>query len=158
MTNTEKKPDLPGKTDERDKKGRFTSNQTSPGRRKGSKNKLAPSVRALVAADAEEIVKAMIIKAKSGNAHCGAALLRLVCAPLRETADPIMIDLAAISTPSEAAAAISTVIAATTAGKLSPDAAKDVVNMIAMLSKAIETVDLEKRLSTIEETIKKSKV
>jgi len=157
MRNSRKPSDSREITDERDKKGRFTSNQVSPGRKKGSKNKLAPSVRALVAADAEEIVKAMISKAKSGNAHCGAALLRLVCSPLRETADPILLDLAAITSVDEAASAISAVIAATTAGRLSPDAGKDLVGMIGVLSKAFETRDLEIRLSVLEAAIKSQK-
>lgn len=99
----------------------------------------------------------MIKKARGGNSHAGASLLRLICSPLRESADPITLDLDVISTPAQAATAISRVILATTAGQISPDAGKTVVDMVSSLSKALESVDLEKRLSTIEEIIKKSK-
>jgi hypothetical protein len=110
----------------------------------------------MVAASAPEIVAALIKKAKSGHVHSGVGLLRLVVAPLRETADPIEIDIAKISNPSEAAEAMGVVIMAATAGKVSPDAARDVVAMIGVLGKQIESTDLERRLSAIESAIKAS--
>ena len=110
----------------------------------------------MVAESAPEIVAALIKKAKAGHVHSGVGLLRLVVAPLRETADPIEIDLKEISTPAETAAAIAKVITEATSGKVSPDAARDVVNMLGVLNRAIESVDLEKRLTVIEATIKAS--
>jgi hypothetical protein len=142
-------------TEGRDGKGRFTAEQRSPGRKKGSKNKLPADIRKLVAANAGEIVAAMIAKAKAGNAHAGSALIRLVVSPLRESADAIRVDLPKIGTIEEAAGAIATVIAATTTGRLSPDAARDIVQMIGTLRTTIEAVDLEKRLAAIESKLQK---
>jgi hypothetical protein len=121
------------------------------------KNRIPANIRGLVAESAEEIVRSMIKKARGGNSHAGAALLRLICSPLRESADPITLDLKKITTPADAAEAISAVISSVTAGQISPDSARDLVGMIGVLSKAYETRDLEIRLSAIETTIKKFK-
>jgi hypothetical protein len=145
--------DLRSSADGRDRKGRFTPEQNR-GRRRGSKNKLPRDVRKLVADHAVDIVEVMIDKACKGNVNAGAALLRLVVGPAKDKGEPIRLDLKQISTVAEAATAISYTIAATTCGKISPDAAKDIVAMLATLSKAYETRDLEIRLSAIETTIK----
>ncbi len=144
-------------TEGRDGKGRFTAEQRSPGRKKGSKNKLPADIRKLVAANAGEIVTAMIDRAKKGNAHCGAALIRLIVSPMRETAGNIHVDLPKISTVAEAAGAISDTITAVTSGRLSPDSGKDLVAMLSALRVTLETVDLERRLQTIELAIKNQK-
>ena len=145
--------DLRSSTAGRDGKGRFTPQQ-NPGRRRGSRNKLPRDVRKLVADHAAGIAQAMVDKALNGNVNAGAALLRLIVAPAKEQSEPIRINLKQITTAIEAAAAIGDTIAATTSGKISPDAARDVVAMIATLAKSIETADLERRLKAIESTLK----
>jgi len=155
--NDSKSPPNSGEISERGPKGRFLPGNRGPGRKKGSKNKVPADIRALVAANSGEIVQAMIEKAKKGNAHCGAALIRLIVSPMRETAGNINVDLPKISTVAEAAGAISDTITAVTSGRLSPDSGRDLVAMLAALRVTIESVDLEKRLSAIEDTIRKSK-
>ena len=137
------------------KTGRFLPGTRGPGRKKGSKNKVPADIRKLVAANSGEIVAAMIEKAKKGNAHCGAALIRLIVSPMREQAGNIHVDLPKISSVAEAAGAISDTITAVTSGRLSPDSGKDLVAMLSALRVTLETVDLEKRLTTLEEKIKK---
>lgn len=156
MQPTEKPKESREITGRNAKSGRFLPGTRGPGRKKGSKNKVPADIRKLVAANAGEIVGAMIEKAKSGNAHCGAALIRLIVSPMRETAGNIHVDLPKISTVAEAAGAISDTITAVTSGRLSPDSGKDLVAMLAALRVTIESVDLERRLSVIEDVIKKS--
>ena len=114
--------------------------------------------RKLVADHATDIAEAMVDKALNGNVNAGAALLRLVVAPAKEQSEPIRINLKQITTAVEAAAAIGDTIAATTNGEISPDAARDIVAMIATLGKSIETADLERRLKAIESTLKIGKI
>lgn len=147
--------DLRSSADGRDSRGRFTPQENS-GRKRGSRKKLPRDVRQLVADHAADIVKAMIDKARNGHVNAGAALLRLVVAPAKEQGEPIRIDLKKITTAVEAAAAIGDTIAATTCGKVSPDAARHVVAMIATLAKSIETADLERRLAAIEAALQKN--
>jgi hypothetical protein len=156
MPNSKSPPDS-GEITGRAKSGRFLPGTRGPGRKKGSKNKVPADIRSLVAANAGEIVTAMIEKAKKGHAHCGAALIRLIVSPMREQAGNIHVDFPKISTVAEAAGAISDTITAVTSGQLSPDSGRDLVAMLAALRVTIESVDLEKRLSAIEDVIKKSK-
>lgn len=142
------------RTEVRDQLGRFVPGQKGGGRKRGSKNRLPRDIRRLVAENADAIARAMIVKAKSGNSHAGTALLRLVCAPAKETSEPITLDLQRITSAADAADAISDVILATTTGKLSPDGARDLVSMISALLKSFESVDLERRLGAIESALK----
>jgi hypothetical protein len=63
---------------------------------------------------------------------------------------PVAIDLPAVETPADVVTAIGALVTAVADGALTPDEAATVAGLLEAKRRALETVDLEQRLATLE--------
>ena len=120
-----------------------------PGRPQGSRNK-ATLVLDKIADDAgEDILKAMVEAAKSGDIRSADLVLQRIW-PARKSR-PIALTLPAIQSASDVVAAVGAVADAVGAGEITPDEGQAVASILEAKRRAIETVDLESRLSALEQ-------
>ena len=132
------------------KEHRFKPGQSGNpnGRPAGSRSKVLVALDALGEGEAENIVKAMIEKAKSGDAVAGRTILERVWPPRKGAR--LMFKLPEINTASDLVGAIAGVNRQTADGMLSPDEASIIVGLLEAQRRAIETSDLAVRLATLE--------
>lgn len=135
-------------TGERDSKGRFRHG--NKGRRPGSRNRLQKAIQRQMAKELPYVIENLIEKAKGGHVAAAIALLRTFVPQAREEAQPIMLDLPAIETATDASAAMAEVISAVARGEIGPDAGERLTGMLSAHVKAIETASLETRLTRLE--------
>jgi hypothetical protein len=143
MTNTSSK---------RGPKGRFLpGNREGPGRPKGSRNKTTLIVEALLEGEAEELTRALIDRAKAGS---GTALQLVFerLAPARKDRS-VHVKLPAIRSPQDLLAAQWAIIAQAAAGELTPSEASSMADLLELGRRAIESFELEARLTTLEDHI-----
>lgn len=119
------------------------------GRRHGSRNKASLLCDQIGTDDAADIVKAMAQKAKQGDPECARVILSRVWQPRRGRG--VKFTMPAISTPGDVVAAIAGITQQVAAGELSLEEGAMAVNMLEALRKAIETQELEARISALEE-------
>ena len=119
-----------------------------PGRPKGSRNEAYRRLDALAEGAAEEIIQAVLEKAKAGEPRA----IELVAARIwpQRKGRPVTFDLPPITGPADLMAALASVATAMAAGELTPDEASAVANVLETHRRAIETVDLEARLVALE--------
>jgi hypothetical protein len=137
-----------------DEKGRFQPGNTvgfrpgNRGRPKGSRHKVTVLCEKLMHDDATEIVRAVIAAARSGDmVACKIILDRI--APIRK-GRPIRFNLPDSRNAEDVAAALEAVVGAMANGELTPDEAQMVANVLEVRRRAIETVELERRLRVLE--------
>ena len=119
-----------------------------PGRPAGSRNK-ATLVLDQIADDAgKAILEKMVEAAKSGDMRAAELVLQRIW-PARKSR-PIALTLPAIQSASDVVAAVGAVADAVGAGDITPDEGQAVASILEAKRKAIETVDLEARLSALE--------
>jgi hypothetical protein len=123
-------------------------NPGGPGRPAGSRNK-ATLVLDQIADDAgKAILEKMVEAAKSGDMRAAELVLQRIW-PARKSR-PIALTLPAIQSASDVVAAVGAVADAVGAGDITPDEGQAVASILEAKRKAIETVDLEARLSALE--------
>ena len=119
-----------------------------PGRPAGSRNK-ATLVLDQIADDAgEDILKTLVTAAKSGDLRAAELVMQRIW-PARKSR-PIALRLPAIQSASDVVAAVGAVADAVGSGDITPDEGQAVASILEAKRKAIETVDLEARLSALE--------
>ena len=124
------------------------------GKKKGTRNKTTLAVEALIEGEAETLGRKTIELALAGDTTALRMCLDRVC-PLRKGA-PVTIDLPAhLTTAQDVAEAISLVVQAVANGEISPDEGGVVSGILETRRKAIETVDLENRLTALEQGLGK---
>jgi Family of unknown function (DUF5681) len=120
-----------------------------PGRPQGSRNK-ATLVLDKIADDAgEDILTKMVGAAKSGDMRAAELVLQRIW-PARKSR-PIALALPSIQSASDVVAVIGAIADAVGAGEISPDEGQAVASILEAKRRAIETVDLEARLSALEQ-------
>lgn len=126
---------------------RFKKGQSGnpAGRPKGTKNTSA-ELRKAIAAELPEILRTLVAEARTGNAQAAAVLLSRALPPLRPTTEAPEIAIAG-TTLAERAEAIT---AAAMSGSLSPDAATQLIGVVAQQARIIETSELEERITALE--------
>ena len=103
----------------------------------------------MLADDGEAVVKTVLKAAKDGDMTAARMVLdRLVPAP---RARRVHLDLPAVDTAADVLDALTATVAAMAAGDLAPDEAATVASVIEVKRRAVETVDLERRIAAIEE-------
>jgi hypothetical protein len=102
----------------------------------------------LMADEAGEVVKAVIAAAKVGDMSAARLVLERI-APARK-GRPVVFDLPRIETASDVLAALGAVVQSVAAGTLTPDEGATVAGLLDAQRRAIETVDIERRLSELE--------
>lgn len=118
------------------------------GRPKGSRNRTTLALEALVEGKAEDITRKVIELGLSGNPALLKLLFERVLDPRREPT--ISFPLEPITCAGDAAPVLAKLVSAVAAGEITPRDGETVARLIEMAAKAFETLDLEKRLESIE--------
>jgi hypothetical protein len=121
------------------------------GRPAGSRSKTLLALDALGEGEAEDIVRAMIDKAKEGDATAARPILDRVW-PARKGAR-LRFDLPDVTNADELPGAIAAVNRQVAEGEISPDEGALIVGLLEAHRKVIETSELAARLAALEERL-----
>ena len=127
------------------KKGRSGNPNGKP---KGTRNKTTLAMEELLDGEAEIITRKAIEKAKEGDMAAIRLCLERILPTIKSR--PIEIDLPPVETAEDITAAQGAVIAAMARGEITPDDASTVAGVLEAKRRALETVELEKRLDILE--------
>ena len=119
------------------------------GRPKGARSKRTVALEALLEADAEEIVRTAIDKAKDGDGVALRPCLERILPPKKDRA--VTFPLPPIQTTADATKAASALLAAVAAGPVSPSEATEISRLIESFIRVVEVSDLEGRLAALEQ-------
>ena len=118
------------------------------GARTGSRPRVLLALDALAQGAADAILDAMVARAKEGDVPAASLILGRIW-PQRK-GRPTPIDLPPVRTPADLTAATSALIAAVASGELSAEEAQAVSAVLAVHRTALETLDLETRVASLE--------
>ena len=120
----------------------------NPGRPRGAKHKTTILAEKLMADDVEGVVKAVIDAARTGDMAAARIILdRLV--PMRK-GRPVEIELPPVKTAADVLAAMAAVLDHVAEGEITPDDGATLAGILEAKRRALETVDLERRLAALE--------
>jgi hypothetical protein len=120
-----------------------------PGRPAGSRNKATIALDKIADGAGKAILKKMVEAAKGGDMRAADLVLARIW-PVRKGRQ-IALTLPAIQSASDVVAAVGAVADAVGAGEITPDEGQAVASILEAKRRAIETVDLESRLSALEQ-------
>ncbi len=120
------------------------------GRRAGSRNTALVALDAIGTAGAEEALRAVVEAATAGDIRAAEILLSRVW-PVRK-GRPVMLDLPRVTAPEHIVAALADIMDAVASGAVTPDEAAALAGLIDGQRKAIETLELERRVAALEES------
>jgi hypothetical protein len=130
--------------------GRFQpGNRHGRGRPSGSRNKASIALDKMLADDGADVVRAVLAAAKSGDMLAARLVLDRIV-PVRKGRS-IQLDLPTIESATDVLTALSLTVAAMADGEITPDEAAVVAGVLETKRKAIETVELEARLTRLEQ-------
>jgi hypothetical protein len=131
--------------------GRFQLGQSGNplGRPAGSKATLL--LADLIDGEGEDIVRALVTAAKSGDVSAGRALLDRLVPPRKDR--PVAFALPALQTAADAAQAMAALTAAVANGALTPSEATELARLVEAFTKALEAADFETRLAALEQRV-----
>lgn len=118
------------------------------GKPKGTRNYATRMVLSLMEGNVEAITQAVIDAARQGDLAAAKLVIERIAPPMRER--PIEIDLPATLTAEGISAAQSAIVQAVGAGELLPGEGTALAAIIESKRKALETEELEKRISALE--------
>lgn len=118
------------------------------GKKPGTRNKATQMVLALMEDGAREIAEAVIMAAKNGDLTAARLVLDKLTPPARER--PISLDLPDIDTAKGVSEAQGIILKALGGGELLPSEANAIAAIVEAKRKALETVELERRISALE--------
>lgn len=119
------------------------------GRPKGSRNRATVILDALAEADAAAVLAKVTDAAKAGDLRAAEILLARVW-PVRK-GRPVALAIPTVATAADVLAALGSIADAVAAGDLTPDEGQAVAAVIEMKRRAIETIELERRVTTLEQ-------
>ena len=124
----------------------------NPGRPRGARHKVTRAMEDLLEGESQNITRKAVDMALEGDITAiRLCMERLI--PARKS-KPISIDLPKIERAEDVAAAMSAVVVAVSDGEIDPDEGETLSRVIEVKRKSLETVDLESRLSRLEELLK----
>ena len=129
-------------------------NPGGPGRPVGSRNKATLALDKIADDAGKAILKAMVETAKAGDMRAAELVLSRIW-PARKGGRPIAIELLKIQTAADVVAALGSLADAVAGGELTPDEGASVASILETKRRAIETVELETRVSALEQERKK---
>ena len=131
--------------------GRFKPGQSGNprGKRPGSRNRASVVLDKMLADDGADVVQAVLTAAKDGDMQAARLVLDRIV-PLRK-GRPVRLDLPIIESAADVLMALSTTVAVMAEGEITPDEAAVVAGVLETKRKAIETVELEARLTYLEQ-------
>ncbi len=121
----------------------------NPGRPQGARNKVTLAVEKLLDGEAETLTRKAIKKAKDGDMQALKMCMERICPPRKDR--PVSFDLPAAETAGDVMKAMSAILRAVAAGDLTPEDGKAVAALLESQRRAVETTDIEDRLSRLEE-------
>ena len=145
MSNSPAKTD--NKQDTRFKEGKSGNPN---GRPHGSRNKVTLSMEVLLEGEAEDLTRKVIEKAKNGDMMA----LRICFDRLYpiQKGRSIQIQLPPIKQANDVVQGYEAILNAVSDGSITPDEASTIANVLESKRKAIETHEIEKRISVLENT------
>jgi len=123
-------------------------NPGGPGRPVGSRNKATIALDKIADDAGKEILEKMVELAKAGDMRAADMILGRVW-PVRK-GSPIVLSLPPIKTADDVVAALGAVADAVAAGGITPDEGQAVAGVLEIKRRAIETTDLEARITALE--------
>ena len=121
------------------------------GCRTGSRHKATVMLEQLMAGDAEDVVRAVVEKARGGDMTAARIILDRLVPPRKGR--PVPIDLPAVRAAGDLLAAQSTLIQALAEGEVTAEEAAAVSSVLESQRKMIETEELATRLQRLEERV-----
>jgi hypothetical protein len=118
------------------------------GRPKGSRHKVTRAVAELLDGQAEQITQKCIAKALEGDGVALRLCMDRLIAPTKDA--PVKFTLSPVHDVADMASAGRDVLAAVSAGQLSPDEAARVIGLLGRLRDLLELVNIEERLKALE--------
>ncbi|NDF11523.1 MAG: hypothetical protein EB060_01735 [Proteobacteria bacterium] len=146
--------DITENTDQKHKPWQFKPGQSGnpSGKPKGSRHKTTMAVQALLEGEAEAISRKAIELALMGDLTAIRLVLERVLPPRKDA--PVLLDITKPTSLQEVTQTIADVVDAVAGGEITPGEGQAVVNIIDNLRKAIETTELEQRITKLEEQVK----
>lgn len=131
--------------------GRFRPGKSGnpAGKRPGTLNHATRAVLDLLDGEAEALTRKAVELALEGDTTALRLCLERLAPPAKSR--PVLFDLPPIVTAADCAAALGSVLSAVAAGRLTPEEAVAVAGLLETKRKAIETVEIESRLSALED-------
>ena len=130
----------------RDTSGRFKPG--NPGRPRGAHHKTTLAVLALMEGEAESITRTCIEAAKAGDLTAIRLVLDRLLPPAKER--PLRVKLPDVVSLEDVAQAQAAILKAVAAGELLPTEGATLAGIVESRRKAIETAELEARVSALE--------
>jgi hypothetical protein len=118
------------------------------GRPVGARNKTSLAVEALLDGEAETLTRKAIELARDGDMQALRLCLDRILPPRKDR--PVSFELPEISSPKQAADAISAVLAAVARGDITPAEASEVSKIVDVYVRTVETTELAERLERLE--------
>src|SRR5262249_5714342 len=136
--------------------GRFApgNNANPTGRPLGSKHRATLAAETLLEGEAEALTRKAVEMALEGDGLALRLCLERIIPPRRSRR--IVFDWPLLEKPADLVPALGAVVSAMAAGELTLDEATAVVGILEAKRKALETVDLERRLSELEQRTEKN--
>jgi hypothetical protein len=129
--------------------GRFQpGNKFGKGRPTGSRNHTTLVLDAIADGEAEAVLRKLLEQAKAGDGRAIEIVLARVW-PVRK-GRPVRFDLPTMETAGDLAAALGEIAHGVADGMLTPDEGSAVAGILEAKRKALETLDLERRLQNLE--------
>lgn len=126
--------------------GTFTAG--NPGRPKGARHKYSLAVEALLDGQSEALTQKAVDLALEGDTTALRLCLERIAPPRKDT--PVSFHLPAIANANDAAGAAQAVLRAVSEGDLTPIEGATVMALVEGYRKALETADLERRVTELE--------
>lgn len=123
-------------------------NPGGPGRPAGSRNVATLLLDQMADGAASELLEKMIEAAKEGDMRAAELILSRVW-PVRK-GRPVALELPAIKSATDVMTALGTVVESVAGGILTPEEGQAVAAVLETRRKAIETVELERRVEALE--------
>ena len=146
----------PDNTDEIQTPGRWRPGQSGNPARKpqGARHAALVALDAIGAQGAEEALRAVVTAAASGDMRAAEILLRRVW-PERRGRPVIGLDLPVLTSAADLAEGLGAVVGAVAAGTLSPEEGQAVAAIMEAQRRALETTELERRMTALEQAAEK---
>jgi hypothetical protein len=118
------------------------------GKPKGMRNRATLMAEKLMQDDAEQVVRAVVEKAKQGDMTAARLIIERIAAVRKGR--PMTLDLPDAKTIADLAAAMASLVRAMATGEVAPDEAATIAGVFEIRRKTIESVDFEERLAALE--------
>jgi hypothetical protein len=115
----------------------------------GSRHKASMLAERLLETDIEEVIRAVIAKAKEGDMTAAKIIVERLVPPRKHR--PVSFSMPTIETATDAAKIMSAILSAVAGGDLTPSEASEIAKLIDSYTRALEASEFEQRLRALEE-------